>query len=90
MTTPEFEIRPREEMPEVSPRGSKRRGLTDAIRNLNGKDALFVPARDGEDLEATRHRIRALVSANHANLKASTRIDRNRNGVWIYKNEVPA
>ena len=72
----EFEVRPISELP---PR--RGRALAQAIRELRPGEALFVAAREGEDLSIQANRINGTV----LRLGAHIRSDRKKNGVWVYK-----
>ena len=75
----EFEVRPLSEMPGEIVSG-RRTGITKALRNLLPGQVIFVSCREGESL----HHLAARVSGN-LNHGTHRRIDRERNGVWLYK-----
>ena len=78
-TKPEWEIRPLSEMP-AAPRGaSRRRGLSNEIRNLPPGMGLFVPCREGE----TPTKRQSQVASAASRLKAHTRVAAD--GIWIFK-----
>ena len=76
----EWSIEPRANVPPPARRAG--RGLSQAIRDLNGGQAIFVPAREGETLIRCRARVSML-----AIRVAHTRTDRERNGIWVFKDE---
>ena len=67
-----------------SVKGKADRGLALALRELEAGDALFVPAKDGEPLSLAQQRIGAASRNAGASERLSTRIDRARNGVWVF------
>ena len=79
---PQFEKFPIADMP-PPPRGKHSGSFAQAIRELCPTEALFVPCSEGETISVLTQRLQSNVSK----LKAHMRIDRDRNGVWIYKRE---
>ncbi len=73
----EFEIRPISEVPERF----KAPGLAATVRNLKEDEAVFVKARDGETLERMRQRL----TGAFAGPGLHSRIDREKNGYWIFR-----
>ena len=79
----EWSIEPRENLP-PPPTGSRRGlSLAQAIHDLDAGQAIFVPAREGEDMAACRNRVSAMTAR-----VARTRTDHERNGIWVFKDEV--
>ena len=73
------EMAKRIRMPEM-PSPYRGRGLGQALRDLEPGQAIFVPCRDGETLNHLRDRVGGnLPRGGHL------RIDRERNGFWLYK-----
>ena len=72
-----FEIRPIEEMP------AKRRdyGLAKIIRELAPGKGIFFQAEEGADLARMHNGLSGQAKKNGGRM----RIDKERNGVWIYK-----
>lgn len=67
----------------------KHHGLTQAIREMEADDALFLPAKDGETPTLTQRRVGVI--ANHvARGKFRTRVDNERNGVWVFRRDSAA
>ena len=65
-------------------RGNQSRGLAEALRGLTGDDAILMPAIDGEPLSQTQRRATATGFKMGGPGKFSTRVDRERNGVWVF------
>ena len=73
------------DIPEVNqhrPRGGW--GLTQALRDLSGEDALFIYAKDGEELHETQTRASTVAGVARGPGTLSTRRDHERNGVWVF------
>ena len=80
----EFTMGKVSDIPPAPPRGSTRGGLPQALRNLDKDDALFIPAKDGESLHKIQTRASASVRSAGPPGTFTTRIDRERNGVWVF------
>ncbi len=80
----EWEVRAVADMPPAKYLTSPR-GLSGAVRALDGEDALFVAPREGESLEHLRTRLSGLLQASTRFTNVHLRIDREANGYWVYK-----
>lgn len=82
----EWSVEPLEKMPPPYVSGGARPGgLSLALRTLPAGRAIFVPAREGEELPRLFRRLQSLIQ--YSGIKGlNKRRDAERGGYWIYRN----